>query len=130
DLTRLPRLVVGGRRRNEDALAHLALELLELQRPVVQRRRQPEPVLDERLLARAVAAVHTAQLSDRDVALVDEHQRVGRQVVDERRRRIAWSRARKVARVVLDALAEAQFLQHLHVEARALLEPLRLYQLA
>ena len=64
------------------------------------------------------------------VALVEEHQRVLRQVVDQRRRRLARRRARQVARVVLDALAVADLLQHLEVEARALLEALRLDQLA
>src|SRR5437879_3994318 len=37
-------------------------ELLERQRAVVEGRRQPEAVLDERLLARAVAVVHPADL--------------------------------------------------------------------
>ncbi len=60
---------------------------------------------------------------------VQEHQRVGRQVVDQRRRRIAGARAGQMARIVLDALAEAELGQHLEVEARALLQPLRLDQL-
>ena len=81
-------------------------------------------------LARAVAAVHAAELRDRDVALVDDQQRVLGQVVDQRRRRLARLAAGEVARVVLDALAEADALHHLEVEARALLEPLRLDQLA
>ena len=82
-------LVVGGRRRHEDRLRQQPLELLEAQRPVVERRRQPEAVVDEVLLARAVALVHAADLRDRHVALVDEHERVARQVVDQRRRRLA-----------------------------------------
>ncbi len=61
--------------------------------------------------------------------LVDEHQRVGRQVVDQRRRRLAGAAARQVARVVLDALAVADLGHHLEVEARALLDALRLDQL-
>ena len=63
------------------------------------------------------------------MALVDEHQRVGRQVVDERGRRLAGIAARQVARVVLDALAVADLGHHLEVEARALLDALRLDQL-
>ena len=53
-----------------------------------------------------------------------------RQVVDQRRRRLARLASGQVARVVLDALAEAQLVQHLEVEARALLDALRLDQLA
>ena len=61
--------------------------------------------------------------------LVDEHQRRRRQVVDERRRRLARLAARQVARVVLDALAVADLGHHLEVEARPLLDALRLDQL-
>ncbi len=62
------------------------------------------------------------------MALVDDHQRVLRQVVDQGRRRLARLAAREVARVVLDAFAETELDQHLEVEARALLDPLRLDQ--
>ena len=103
-----------------------ALELLELERPVVERARQAEAVLDERLLARAVAAVHRADLRHRLVRLVEDEQEVLREVVDERRRRLARLAAREVARVVLDAVAEAHLLEHLEVVHRALLEALLL----
>jgi hypothetical protein len=69
----------------------IALELLELQRPVVQRRRQAEAVFHQRGLARPVAVVHAAELADQHVALVQEHQRVLGQVVDQRAAdRPAW----------------------------------------
>ena len=48
--------LVGRRRgRQEDALVDPLVELVEAQRPVVRRRRQAEAVLDEGLLAGAVA---------------------------------------------------------------------------
>ncbi|MNM65456.1 hypothetical protein D3C81_769030 [compost metagenome] len=115
-------------RRDKHYLAHLALELVELERPVVQRRRQAEAVLDQRGLARAVTVVHAVELADQHVRLVQEHQRIGRQVVDQRRRRLAGARAGQVARVVLDALAEAQLGEHFEIEAGTLLQPLRLDQ--
>ena len=131
-LDHLPRvllLVVGGRRRHEHRLRQQALELVEAQRPVVERRRQPEAVVDEILLARAIALVHAAHLRDRHVALVDEDERAPRQVVDQRRRRLARLAARQVARVVLDALAEADLGHHLEIVTRPLLDALRLDQL-
>ena len=130
DARRQPQLVIGRRGRHKDAAAHLALELVETQRPVVQRRRQPEPDLHQRFLARTVALVHAPELRHGNVRLVDDHQRVGGQIVDQRRRRLAGRSPRHVARVVLDALAEAQFVEHLEIEAGALLEALRLDQLA
>ena len=107
-----------------------ALPLLEVQRPVVERRRQPEAVGDQHFLARAIAVIHAADLRHRLVALVDDDQRVGRQVVEQRRRRLARRAAGQVPRVVLDAVAVADLLDHLEVEHRPLVQPLRLEDLA
>ncbi len=128
-LIRMRVLVRARRRRHEDRLRRDLLVLLERQRPVVERRRQAETVLDERFLARAVAFVHAADLRNRRVALVDEQQRVVGQVVEQARRRLAGAAPREIARVVLDPVAVADLEDHLQVEARALLEPLRLDEL-
>ena len=115
---------------DEDHLRRERFPLLELQRTVVERRRQAEPVLDQRFLARAVALVHGAELRNGLVALVDDEQRVVRQIVEQARRRLARRAAGEIARVVLDARAVAHLFHHLHVEHGALLEPLRFEQLA
>ena len=117
-----------GRRRDEDDLAHALLPLLEIQRPVVERRRQAEAIGHQHLLARAVAVVHAADLRHGLMALVDDDQRVLRQVVEQRRRRIAGLAAGQVPRVVLDAVAVADLVDHLEIEHRALVQPLRLEQ--
>src|SRR5690606_22904995 len=101
-------------------------ELADLERPVVERAREPEAVLDQRLFARAIAAVHRAELRHGDVRLVEDEEVVLREVVDEHRRRVARLPLAEVPRVVLDAVAEAHLLEHLEVVHRALLEPLRL----
>ena len=64
------------------------------------------------------------------MALVDDHERVVRQIVDQRGGRLAGLASGQMARVILDALAEAQLGEHLQVEAGALLDALRLQQLA
>src|SRR3546814_2598734 len=92
--------------------------------------RQAEAVLGERRLARVVAAEHAVELADGDVALVDEEEGVVRQVLEEGRRRLARLASGKVARVVLDAGAGAGRPDHLQVDHRALLQALRLQQLA
>ena len=56
-----------------DGLVHPVLELLEGQRAVVQRARQPEPVLHQILLAGAVAVIHALELRHGLMAFVDEH---------------------------------------------------------
>ena len=119
-------LVVARRRRHVDAAWRTQFPFLELQRPVVQRRRQPESELDQRLLARTVALVHGADLRNGHMRFVDHQQRVGRQVVEQARRRLPRGAAGEIARVVLDAGAVADLLHHFHVIHRALLEPLGL----
>ena len=57
---------------------HQRHELVEAERPVVERRRQPEAVLDQRLLAGAIAVEHPADLRQRHVRLVDHDEEVGR----------------------------------------------------
>ena len=123
-------LVAPGRGREVDLLADAALELVPPQRPVVERARQPEAVLDERALARRVALVHRADLRHRDVRLVDDDQEVVGEVVEQAVRRLARRAAVDVPRVVLDAVAEADLLHHLEVERGAHAQPLRLEQLA
>src|SRR6185295_8804693 len=57
-----------------------------------------------------------------------DHQRVGREIVNERRRRLTGQAPGEMARIILDALAEAELGEHLEIEARALLDALRLHQ--
>ena len=105
-------------------------ELLEGLRAVVERARQAEAVFDERLLARAVALVHAADLRDRLVGLVDEADEVLREVVDQAVRALAGLAAIEDPRVVLDPRAEADLAQHLHVVLGALAQAVGLEQLA
>ena len=129
DLARMLALVVARRGRDVDGLIHPLLELLKLQWAVVIRTRQAEAVLDKRVLARAVAAVHGAHLRQRDVALVDKEQKVLRKIVQQRHRRAAGGAAADDARIVLDAGAVAELLHHLNVIVRALADALRLEEL-
>ena len=112
------------------AWSNHALELGEGERTVVASRGEAEAVLDQHVLARAVAAVHAAHLRQRDVRLVDEEQEVVREVVEQRRRLLARLAPGQVHRVVLDAGAVAGLLQHLEVVHRALPKARRFEQLA
>jgi hypothetical protein len=90
-------LVVGGRRRDEHRLRQQSLEFVEPKRPVIERRRQPKAIVDEIFLARTIAAIHSAGLRHRDVTFVDEHQCIARQIIDERRRRLAGLTPRQMS---------------------------------
>ena len=115
---------------NEDRLLHETLELDHLQRPVVQGRGQAESVLDQIFLARSIALEHPPQLPDRDVALIDDHQRAWREVIDEGGRWFPGRTSRQMPRIILDAFAETHLLEHLEIEARALLDTLSLDEFA
>ena len=64
------------------------------------------------------------------MAFVDDQQRVLGQIFEQRRRRLARLAARQIAGIILDAGAGAGRLDHLDIELRALLQPLRLQQFA
>ncbi len=118
----------GG--RHEDALIDTTENLLELQRAVVARAGKAEAVLDEDVLARAVAHELAVQLRHRDVALVDDEQEVLREIVEQRERGLPRAATIDVHGVVLDAVAIADLLDHLQVVLRAHPQALRLEQLA
>ena len=127
---RVGALVLARRGRHEHQLRRDREELLERLRPVVERAGQPEAVVDQRLLARAVALVHAADLRHGLVRLVDEADEVVREVVEQAVRAVARPAAVEDPRVVLDPRAEPELAQHLHVVLGALAQPVGLEQLA
>ena len=68
-----------------DLVRHLH-EFLEIQRPIVERARQPEAVFDQHRLARAVAFIHPADLRDRGVRFIDHEQEILREKIEQRER--------------------------------------------
>ena len=64
------------------------------------------------------------------MALINEAQEIGWEVVDERIRGLTRSAPVKMARVVLDSRAEAHRLDHFQIVIRAHLQALRFEQLA
>ena len=105
-------------------------ELLEAERPVVDGRGEPEPVVDQGLLAGPVPGVLAAELGDGHVALVEDHQEVLGEEVEQGERRLARGPAVEVAAVVLDPAAHAGLGEHLEVVLGPHPEPLGLEQLA
>ncbi len=102
----------------------------KLEGAVVHGGGEAEAVVDEVLLAGAVAVPHAVELGDGDVGLVDEEEVVAGEVVEERGRGFAGEAAGEVAGVVLDAVAVADGLDHFEVEAGALVDALRLDEAA
>src|SRR6185295_199918 len=102
------------------------LKLVEALRAVVEGRRQPETKIHERSLSRLVPVEHSPDLRNRGMALVDHQQEVLWEKIDQAEWPLAGPTPRQVPRVVLDAVAEPHFLEHLEVVVRAHPDSLRL----
>src|SRR5439155_14338206 len=107
DAARFLELVVARRRRNVDRLPREPLELVEPEGAIVERGGEPEAVVDQRLLARAVPFVHAPDLGNGDVGLVDDQEEILREIVEETLRPLPGLPSGKRARVVLDSGAVA-----------------------
>jgi len=123
-------LIIAWRGGNENFLVDFLLKFLEFQRAVVKRRRQAEPVFHQRFFAAVVTAEHTADLRQHDVAFIHHQQEIVREIIQQRGGRGTWFASGQYGRVILNALAHTDFLQHFHVVVGTLLDALRLEQLA
>ena len=122
--------VVGRRGTDVNHLLGHFVELVEGERAVVQGGWQAEAIVHERLLARAVAAVHGAYLRHADMALVDDDQKVLGEEVQEAIGARARRASVEVARVVLNAAAVPQLAYHFDVVLHALFQPFCFERLA
>ena len=73
---------------------------------------------------------HPAQLRNRLVALIDKDEVIVRQIVQQRGRRFARQTTGKMPRIILDSVAISDLPDHFQIEHGALIQPLRLDQLA
>ena len=126
----LLQLVVGWRGRHVDHLMDHVVKLLEAQWAVVEGRRQAETILHKVLLAGAIATIHGIDLWHADVALVDDQQEILGEEIEQAIGALAGFAPVEIARVVLNARAVAQLLDHLHVILHALLDALGLDAIA
>src|SRR5262249_18089494 len=107
-------IFVGTRSRgDEERLVDLPLEFCECQWSIFHGRRQAEAVINKHLLARTVASKHSTHLRQHDMGLVHDEQVVIGQVVHQSPWLLSCCASRQVARVVLNAGAEAGLAQHL-----------------
>src|SRR6266496_3947851 len=58
-------------------------ELVEIERPIIERARQAEPEIYKHRFARAITFVHSADLWDRGVRFIDDYQKIFREKVDD-----------------------------------------------
>jgi hypothetical protein len=112
-------LVIGGRGADKNDLIDQFFKLREIERSVVHSAGQPEAEIDQIELARAVAAVHAAHLREGGVALVNEHEVVVGEVIEQAKRAGAFFSAVEKTGVVFHAAAIAQFFDHFQIKIGA-----------
>ena len=76
-------LVRPGRGGNVDDLVEAMLEFFEGERAIVERAGHAESVVHQSLLARAIAVEHAANLADGLMRLINEHQKILRNIVEQ-----------------------------------------------
>ena len=126
----LRQLILTGGRRKVNRLTDTLQELLPLQRAVIHRRRQTETVLHQGALTGHVALIHGTNLRDRHVRLINNQQEIIWEIIQQTVRGATGGTTVNMARVVLNAIAEAHLLHHFQVVSGAHAQTLRLQQLA
>jgi len=120
----------GGGGRDKDGLGAHGVPFFEFQGAVVHARGQAEAVFGQREFAPVVAAIHAADLRDRDVGFIGKDDGIVGDEFKECGRRFTRRAAGQVAGIVLDPVADARGLQHFKIELGALFKALRFQQLA
>ena len=79
-------LIGAGGRGNENHIAQQLFKLFKFQRPVVQRRRQAEPVIHQSLFPASVRFVHRLKLRNRHMRFINDHHIILREKVQQAER--------------------------------------------
>ena len=86
-------------------------------------------MLHQHFFASAVTIIHRAHLGDGYVALVDQHQEIIGEVIEQGSWLLTRFAVGEIATIVLDPLHEASLLEHFQIVLGALAQALRLKQL-
>ena len=118
------RLIFSRRRRDKHDLIDPVFEFFKIQRAVVLGRRKAETVIHQRRFTRLISGVHTADLRDRLVRLINDDQEIIPKIIHQRVRRLSRLQAGQITGIVLNAGAHAGFPQHFNVKVCPFLNPL------
>ena len=86
-------------------------------------------MLNQSNLTRAVSLIHSSNLRNRYVALIDDANHIFGEIINERIRGLTRSASVQVPRIILDTVAVSHSLKHLKIIARSLCQPLGFQQL-
>ena len=122
-------LIWTGRSGYKQDLIYLTLKFFKIQGAVVLRRRESETVIHQRSLPGLVPMVHPSDLRDRLVGLIDHHDKIIREVIDQRVRRLPRRKPCQMPGIVLDPGTESRLFEHFYIKVRPLRDALRFQEL-
>ena len=112
--------VLSRRRRYEHYLIDLTLKLIKAERTVVHRRRQTESIFHKRPFSRLVAMIHTTDLRYCLMRLINHHNKIIREIVNQCVRRLSRFQPGQMSGIILDSRTEACLPHHLYIKIRTL----------
>ena len=125
DVPRLPEFVRRRRRGYANELRNALVEFFKGQRTVVVSRFHAKSVFDQIFFAGKIAVIHSADLRDGHMTLVDEYQKLPfGEIIEQGKGRLARVSAVKIAGIVFDARTISDLPDHFQVMVGALREPL------
>ena len=117
-------LKIGRGGADVDGLVDDAVEFVMGERTVVQSRRESETVVNQRDLPRPVATKHGSNLWHRHVALVNDHQEILGEVVEQAKRPFSWLSSVEIPGIILNPRVKPDFLDHFQIVEGSLIETL------
>ncbi len=126
--TGMLQLVAAWRCGHIHHLIETTLELRKLQWTVVDRRRKSKSVLHQCPFSGVIPLIHPADLWNGRVRLIDDQQKILREIIQQCGRRLTRPPPAEMTRVIFDPVAVTHGSDHLQIELGALLKPLSLQQ--
>ena len=105
--------IVSRSCRNVNKLRNTSLKFVKSERSVIKCRRKSKSVIYQCNLTRPIALIHTSNLRNRNVWLIDNANHIFREIINERIGRLTWSTTVQMAWVVLNAITVTHSLKHL-----------------
>ena len=112
-------LILSRCRRHEQYLINLTFKFFETKWTVIQRRRQPKSIVHQRSLSGLISVVHTANLRNRLVRLINHYDKIIREIIHQCIRRLPWSKSCQMPGVVLDPWTESGLTHHFYIKIRS-----------
>ena len=113
-------LILSRCRRHEQYLIDLTFKFFKTKRTVIQRRRQPKSIVHQRSLSGLISVVHTANLRNCLMRLVNHHNKIVREIINQSIGRLPRRKPRQMSGVVLDPGTKTCLSHHFYIKIRSL----------